>query len=212
MSKLCYIPLLIILFSHFAMANDSEFDCNYTTWVWDTINKKSINHIQVKKSKNELLPTEKDPHSKCTVCSEDQVMIKIEGLPPVQVCKHYAEKVEWALRYSMEKGFPIYDLIGYRVGKSKGPVDEKGLRTQFSNHSFGTAIDINSKFNGLYNNCVRFSEQCRLTRGGPWNPTNSKSITKESPPYDAFKKIGWGWGGELQGRQKDFMHFSLSGD
>ena len=48
-----------------------------------------------------------------------------------------------------------------------------------------------------------------------WNvsvPEQPGAITLESVVYEAFRNIGWKWGGELAGRQKDFMHFSLSGD
>jgi len=84
-------------------------------------------------------------------------------------------------------------------------------RTQYSYHSFGVAIDINAEQNGLYGNCVTFSDACQLRRGGPWRPGRPGTITLGDPIYDGLTDIGLRWGGEIAGRQKDFMHFSLTG-
>ena len=117
-----------------------------------------------------------------------------------------------AFRQSINEGFRFYSLTGYRVGRTKGPVDENGLRTEYSNHAFGLAIDVNAEANGLYSNCVTFGPACELMRGGEWRPDNPASITRDSPIYRAMQAIGFRWGGDLDGRQKDFMHFSITGD
>jgi hypothetical protein len=186
--------------------------CTYATWVWNTRTKQSAEHRLVAKPFSDLTAAEKDPHSDCTVCREDQVEIVIEGLPPFQVCRHFESQVRQIMAEIQQSGFPIRSIVAYRVGLTKGPVDRRGRRTQFSHHSFGTAIDINSESNGLYTNCFQFGPGCRRMLGGVWKPGNPGTVTKDSSAYQAFLRAGWKWGGELDGRQKDFMHFSLSGD
>jgi len=183
--------------------------CTYETWEWDVRQKKAVNLRKVQKDKSTLSPEEKSELETCTVCEEDQVEVKWAKLPPFKVCKKLADKVRRALKNS--SGFQIDSIVGYRVGKSKGPLNEQGLRTQFSNHSFGTALDFNAEKNGLYDNCLKFSADCRLLRGGVYKKGESGSIDSSTPIYKAMIREGFKWGGEIVGRQKDFMHFSLSG-
>jgi hypothetical protein len=207
------IMLLFICISDIEAAEKANGGkCTYSTWEWNTKIKRAENHRTVVKPYAELIAAEKDPHSNCTVCEEDQRIVSIEGIPQFSVCKDYAEDVKKAITKIKDAGFPIRTIISYRVGKTKGDIDAKGLRTQFSNHSFGTALDINAEQNGLYANCYEFGKQCQLMRGGPWQQGVPGTITKDSVPYKAFAEIGWRWAGELKGQQKDFMHFSLSGD
>jgi hypothetical protein len=186
--------------------------CTYSTWAWDTRTKQSVNRQRVTKPYYQVTAEERAPQTNCTVCEEDQEAMQIEGYPLIYICKDHAEGVRRALNTIRASGFPIRSLEGYRVGRSKGPVDANGLRTQFSNHSFGTAIDINAETNGLYTECFEFGPQCQLLRGGPWRPGQPGTVTQDSVVYRAFRQTGWKWGGELAGRQKDFMHFSLRGD
>lgn len=185
--------------------------CTYDTWEWDTLTKKSVNHRTVTKAKEELDAEEKGTVAGCTVCREDQEEVKIGTLAAVQVCRVFAPKIREALIKAMSDGFPIDTMIGYRVGKSKGPIDSKGRRTQFSNHSYGTAIDINAEKNGLYDNCVQFGPKCKLLRGGRYVAATSGAITPNSAIYRRLIEAGLKWGGEIEAKQKDFMHFSLSG-
>jgi hypothetical protein len=97
------------------------------------------------------------------------------------------------------------------VIKSRGAADGNGNRIGFSNHSFGTAIDINPEQNGLYDNCITFGPQCRLLRGGEWRPGTPGTLDKNGDIVTLFKQAGFQWGGEIVGKQKDFMHFSLTG-
>jgi hypothetical protein len=209
--------LFVMLFFIYAptgvAAEKSNGDkCTYSTWDWNTKTKRAENHRTVVNPYAELTAAEKDPHSNCTVCEEDQVSISMEGVPQFSVCKNYADDVKKTIKKIVDAGFPVKSIISYRVGKSKGDIDAKGLRTQFSNHSFGTALDINAEQNGLYTNCYEFGKKCQLLRGGHWQQDVPGTITKDSVAYKSFAEIGWHWAGELQGRQKDFMHFSLSGD
>jgi hypothetical protein len=95
-----------------------------------------------------------------------------------------------------------------------------GLRSEWSNHSFGTALDINADHNGLYRSCdvAEVSEstidECRLGVGGEWNPGENPrvTVTRDSVVYREFTdRVGWRWGGEIEGSTKDMMHFSPDG-
>lgn len=203
----------LLILAAAATATDSVAqECRYRTWEWNTLGQRAENHREVRKPMAELTAEERDSQSPCTVCESDQVWVRKEGLPPFRICRHYRQAIEEALAAVVDAGFPVVSITGYRVGRSKGAPDENGLRTRFSHHSFGTAIDINADRNGLYTDCVEFDGNCRLLRGGPWFPEQPGAITLESVVYEAFRNIGWKWGGELAGRQKDFMHFSLAGD
>ena len=94
------------------------------------------------------------------------------------------------------------------------------MRQELSNHSYGTAIDINADDNGLYRDCnlreltVSGIAGCTLGVGGHWNPDSRPrtSITRDSVVYRAFTStVGWQWGGEISGSTRDIMHFSLTG-
>ena len=145
------------------------------------------------------------------MCEEDQRLIKIGTLPPFKVCKKWASDIRYHLTKLLNAGEPIYKVAGYRVGMTRGDIDDRGNRIQFSNHSFGIAIDINDEQNGLYDHCMVFGPDCRLRKGGEWEPGNKASLTKNSHVVQVMKRLGFKWGGEIKGSQKDFMHFSPSG-
>jgi len=145
------------------------------------------------------------------VCEEDQVEIVIPGINRFYMCKHLAGKVEHSLRKLKQENHPITTVVGYRVGMTKGEVDDHGYRTKFSYHSFGIAIDINPEQNGLYDNCLTYGPQCIRIKGGRWHPAQTGSHTKHSAIVRELKSIGFKWGGEIEGKQKDFMHFSTTG-
>ncbi|MDQ7050893.1 MAG: hypothetical protein Q9M92_15725 [Enterobacterales bacterium] len=50
-----------------------------------------------------------------------------------------------------------------------------------------------------------------MRKGGAWNPSQEGSLTRDHPIVLELKKAGFKWGGEIQGKQKDFMHFSPTG-
>ena len=206
---------LVFAFINSLLVIPNAFSCNkvctYSTWKWHVQGKRTDEHKNITKQCNELTIEEKDPNSNCTVCQEDQKTITIKGLPRFKICKFYEKIIIKALKNVIKKGFPINTIIGYRVGKSKGGIDEYGYRKEFSFHSFGTAIDINPELNGLYYNCDIPNPKCKLIMGGAWDPQRPGTITEEGIVYRELTSIGFKWGGSIAGKQKDFMHFSLVG-
>lgn len=196
--------------------------CTYKTYAWHKIKRRGVDHRLVKTTRGKLSKAEIDPaDADCTVCREDQKLIAIEGLPTVTVCKKYAPQIEAALRAIKASGqFEITALKGYRVGKTRGPI-VNDRRTVFSNHSYGSAIDINARQNGLHRKCKLAGvpktaadiKGCRLGVGGAWKPSArpKKTIVAGGIVHQEFTKF-WRWGGALPGQIKDFMHFSVTGE
>ncbi|MBN1377669.1 MAG: M15 family metallopeptidase [Gammaproteobacteria bacterium] len=186
--------------------------CTYSTYKWNTISRSAVEYRRIEKAYSQLLPYEVDAATGCSVCEQDQVEIELNGTNAFKVCRVLAGPLRTALLDVIDKGVPIEKIIGYRVGMTRGDIDEKGNRTQFSNHSFGIAIDINPDQNGLYDHCVEYNSECRLIKGGAWLPDiDKRSLTENSVVVKALEKIGLKWGGEIAGKQKDFMHFSPTG-
>ncbi len=185
--------------------------CHYSSYQWNTLEKKAVNYRQISHPYSQLKAYEVDQLTGCSVCREDQQWIQVGDLKPVLVCKRLAFQTQQSLNYLFESKQPIFKIIGYRVGMTRGKADQQGNRTRFSNHSFGIAIDINDQQNGLYDHCLVWSEKCRLRKGGTWDPSQQGSLTQDHPIVLELKKAGFKWGGEIQGKQKDFMHFSPSG-
>ena len=192
------------------VADEPRF-CSYETYEWNTRLRRAVNHRTVQHPYPDLTEYEMDPQSGCSICREDQEIIHIPPLEPFSVCRKVADGIRLTLQGLLESGFPISTVVGYRVGKTRGEPDENGNRTGFSNHSFGVAVDINSAENGLYDQCLVFGPQCRLIRGGSWRPGEPGTLEKDGPVVKAFEAFGFKWGGEIQGNQKDFMHFSATG-
>ncbi len=207
--------VVVLIFAFTAAAADAPRPapsvCTYEMQVWSVSQKGSVMKQKVRHPYNELTPEEIDAATKCTVCSEDQEFVSIPPLQPFPVCYRIAPRVRRALSYLMQKGAPIHTVVGYHVIKSRGSVDRNGNRTGLSNHSFGTAIDINPEQNGLYDNCVKFNRECRLLRGGEWRPGTPGTLEQDGEIVTTLQQEGFRWGGEIAGRQKDFMHFSLTG-
>lgn len=185
--------------------------CHYSVYKWNTVQRKAVDFEQISKPYRELTPDEVDPFTGCSVCREDQVNLSIEGLPQFTVCKIIAPQLEHALTRVMQYNQQIVEIVGYRVGKTRGAIDAVGNRTGFSHHSFGAAVDFNPGFNGLYDHCIEFNPSCRLIKGGQWKPGHPLSIHSDSALVGEMQNIGFKWGGRIKGRQKDFMHFSVSG-
>jgi hypothetical protein len=206
--------VFVFLFSVDATSAEERMppqNCTYEMQSWSVILKRSVGVKTVQHLYREITAEEIDPVTGCTVCREDQESISVSPLAPFLLCYRIASQVRGTLEGLVRDGAPIITVIGYHVLKSRGPVNSAGNRTEFSNHSFGTAIDINPELNGLYDQCLQFGPGCRLIRGGAWRPGVSGTLEHDSDIVRAFKSRGLRWGGEIEGRQKDFMHFSPTG-
>ncbi len=199
-------------------------ECVYSTSVWHVAKQTVVDRRSVRKPYAALNPDERDPNDpRCSVCEADQVRINpallgLPDLPGFRICYAYAEQVKAALRALAEDpDVRILSITGYRPGRTRGPV-VGGMRTWFSNHSYGTAIDINASFNGLYEQCdlLRVDQstirRCRLKLGGHWDSRSNprETIVEGGAIHREFTKF-WRWGGALRGGTKDMMHFSLTG-
>ncbi len=216
-----WFAILVALWAPPDGAPDPGAKCTYKTYSWDVKLKKGVAHETVVKTRAELAADEKDPGvPECTVCQEDQVDVAVEGLPLVTVCRLFAEPVKQALEETRAAGFQVKSLIGYRVGRTRGAIKD-GRRTQFSNHSYGTAIDINAESNGLYGDCNLKDvpkksadlKGCKLRIGGRWDPDKQPKVTviEGGAAWNAFTKF-WKWGGTRSDPTRDFMHFSPDGE
>jgi hypothetical protein len=203
--------IAVILLINTASAAGNDDFCTYSTYKWNAYQKSAVEIEEVRKPYSDLIAEEIDRQTGCSICREDQVSISIAGGHHLQVCKYIAPSIEIALSLATSAGQEIEEIKGYRVGKTKGALDGEGNRTQLSNHSFGTAIDINPQNNGLYENCRNFGSHCVLRKGGEWVQGHRLSLDRQSPVVIEMKRNGFKWGGEIQGKQKDFMHFSFTG-
>jgi len=184
--------------------------CQYSATVWNVAARKSVRTIKIFKPYDAVTDKERGPFG-CTPCLVDQVDIELPFVKTFKVCRFIAEKVKSALLNAHYAGFPISEVEGYRPSYSKGKPDQLQNRTELSNHAFGAAIDINANHNGLYDKCIQWSNDCRLIKGGKRDLSKQETISENSPLYYEMKRIGLKWGGEIQGLQKDFMHFSETG-
>lgn len=209
MTKIVLTFFSVMIFCTSALGIDQQ--CTYSTYQWNVRYRKAVGQHKIVKPLSELTAAEIDSQTGCTVCEEDQVTLTFIGLRPFKVCKLLAPSVQAIITSLQRKHAPLIDIAGYRVGMTRGNVDSAGNRSGFSNHSFGVALDVNTGQNGLYENCVSFNSSCRLLKGGPWNPSQKFSLTKDSMIVQEFKRNSFNWGGEISGKQKDFMHFSPSG-
>jgi hypothetical protein len=194
------------------VAAASQKMCTYNSYKWNTVTRQVVARERITKPYAELSPQEVDARTGCSVCEQDQVSIELLGLPGFKLCRVLAAEVKTALARLMAQGAPVYQIEGYRVGRTRGSADAAGNRTEFSNHSFGIALDINPQHNGLYENCISWGPSCRLIKGGDWNPEKYRqSLAADSAIVRAMQELGLRWGGGIAGRQKDFMHFSPTG-
>lgn len=211
--NLRFIPLAFagLMIGFASPANAQEKMCTFHTYAWNVHSKSAVNRQFVEKPYSELMPQERDARTGCSVCLEDQRVITLNNGVKLQMCAVLAGRTAVALNALLAHGETINSVTGYRVGLTRGKLDKDGNRTGYSNHSYGIALDINADHNGLYGNCVQFNQGCQLRKGGRWQPTHPAGLHKNKPIVRTLKSIGYKWGGEIKGRQKDFMHFSPSG-
>ena len=177
--------------------------------MWNTIERRASARVQVNKPISALTSEEMGPFG-CTPCQHDQSTTALSNGLPVTLCRHIAKRVLHSLNQSIEVGSQIQEILGYRASVSRGAADPAGNRTLLSLHAYGTAVDINESWNGLYDRCVNWGPDCRLIKGGPHSAKDLRSLSAYDPVVSGLKKLGMSWGGELIGLQKDFMHFAFS--
>ena len=77
----------------------------------------------------------------------------------------------------------------------------------WSQHAYGDAVDLNPRENPYVG--------CSRTRDGSSLPYLDRSRARPGmvtpAVVEAFRSIGWGWGGAWAGSTKDYMHFSATG-
>ena len=77
----------------------------------------------------------------------------------------------------------------------------------WSNHAYGHAIDLNPVENPYVG--------CGMTRDATARKYMNRSRLRPGmvtpAVIEAFRSIGWGWGGSWTGDTKDYMHFSYNG-
>jgi len=185
--------------------------CTYEVYNWNIHQKRAVNMKKVAHPYAELKAEEKDPETGCTVCMEDQELLTIGKLEPFYVCRKVSGKVRSALEKLIAEGEPVQEVTAYRPGRTKNPLDKNGNRTGFSNHAYGAAVDINRSKNGLYDKCFKFGPSCRLIQGGRRDPRQQGTLLKDGKIVKTMEEVGFKWGGEIEGQQKDFMHFSFTG-
>ena len=77
----------------------------------------------------------------------------------------------------------------------------------WSEHAYGEAIDLNPVENP-YVGCGRTRDRA----SAPYLDRSHLRRGMVTPAVvEAFRAIGWGWGGAWSGSTKDYMHFSASG-
>ena len=97
-------------------------------------------------------------------------------------------------------------LVRVPPGRAVAVHRRNGHRS-WSEHAYGEAVDLNPVENP-YVGCgmtrdktaLSYLDRSRL-RPGMVTPA----------VVDAFRSIGWGWGGAWTGSTKDYMHFSATG-
>jgi hypothetical protein len=77
----------------------------------------------------------------------------------------------------------------------------------WSNHAYGLAVDLNPVENPYVG--------CGMTRRPESRPYLNRKRLRPGmvtpAVVEAFRSIGWGWGGAWPGNTKDYMHFSWNG-
>ncbi len=80
--------------------------------------------------------------------------------------------------------------------------------TEFSQHAYGLAIDVNPFQNPYQSGDVVLPELASAYLNRDW--LRPGMITPDGPVVRAFAAIGWEWGGDWSSL-KDYQHFSLNG-
>lgn len=84
-----------------------------------------------------------------------------------------------------------------------------GDRSQWSEHSYGRALDVNPVQNPYVSSSTIVPDD-----GRPYadrSRTDAGVLHEGDPVVTAFEAAGWHWGGTWTGRTHDYMHFSTTG-
>ncbi len=164
----------------------------------------------------------------CPTALEDLVVLKVahhdfEGgrqMGTLIVARSEAEGLREVFRQLYEAGYPIermrpahtYDGSDAAMMADNNTSAFNCRKTtsgsRWSEHSYGTALDLNP----AYNPYVR-GETVLPARARPWADRTAEHpalIHAGDPVVTAFAGVGWRWGG-LWRSIKDFQHFSRSG-
>ncbi len=134
-----------------------------------------------------------------------------------------AGKLAVVFRRLYELRFPIRDMSFQHAYRLQQPADitdafecrqavpspcSGGSGTgHWSEHAYGEAVDLNPVENPYVG--------CGMTRSAASKPYLDRSRLRPgmvtAAVVDAFRSVGWGWGGSWSGDTKDYMHFSATG-
>jgi hypothetical protein len=112
--------------------------------------------------------------------------------------------------YGPRKGRPADgDISGSFVCRDAVPSPcNPGTPTKhWSMHAYGEAVDINPVENP-YVGCGQTRDKKSVSY---MNRSRLRPGMVTPAVVQAFKSVGWGWGGDWSGDTKDYMHFSLTG-
>ncbi|NNC80719.1 MAG: M15 family metallopeptidase [Acidimicrobiales bacterium] len=133
----------------------------------------------------------------------------------------HAENVSAVMLQLFDLGYPIQQM---RLVDEYGADDDASMEANntsafncrevawrpgvWSNHAFGTAIDVNPLINPYVKGATVFPPAGRAYADRSQRVTGG--LYPGDPAVEAFASIGWGWGGNWDGA-KDWQHFSASG-
>ncbi len=166
-------------------------------------------------------------HEGCPVDLDDLVLLTVahwtmdgrRKVGEMVVAERVAEDVLEVFEELYEQRFPIERMrrIAHYDGDDAASMSDNNSSAfncrqvagtkRWSEHSFGTAIDINP----VQNPYVR-GDRVEPEAGADYLDRSDvrPGMLVPGPAVDAFKGMGWGWGGDWSSL-KDYQHFSESG-
>ena len=138
------------------------------------------------------------------------------------VAASVAKTVQAAFKAAFDAGYPIKSMrpVRYFGGDDDKSMDENNTSafncrnvaggSSWSQHSYGSAIDINPVENPYINRAGRVSPSAGEAYVDRARTDTPSLLTAESVLVVSLKAAGWGWGGEWSSL-KDYQHFSASG-